>query len=296
MLFGIPIKIGAILSTILILVMIFTNSYKKIERWIIGFVSIIGFSFLYELTIAPINWGEAAISWVKPSLPDGSLIIVMSVLGAVVMPHNLFLHSEVIQSRQWNLENEKVIKRQLKFEFGDTLFSMCIGWAINSAMILLAASTFYSQCIPVTELQQAQSMLTPLLGKGAGLVFAIALLFAGIASSITSGMAGGAIFAGMYSESYDIKDSHSRWGVCISMLVALLMIMFITDPFQGLILSQMFLSIQLPITVFSQIYLTSDKKLMGKYANSFFLNILLIGIGLLVTYLNVRLLIDVLVN
>ncbi len=296
MLFGIPIKIGAVLATIFILVMIFTNSYRKIERWIIGFVSIIGFSFLYELVIAPINWGEAAVGWVTPSLPDGSLIIVMSVLGAVVMPHNLFLHSEVIQSRQWNLENDEVIKRQLKFEFGDTLFSMCIGWAINSAMILLAASTFFANKIEVTELQQAQSMLVPLLGKGAGLVFAIALLFAGIASSVTSGMAGGAIFAGIYSESYDIKDSHSRWGVCISMLVALLIIMFITDPFQGLIFSQMFLSIQLPITVFSQIYLTSDKKLMGKYANSYFLNILLIGIGLLVTYLNVRLLMDVIIN
>ncbi len=295
MLFGLPIKIGAVLSTILIMIMIFTNSYRKIERWIIGFVSIIGFSFLYELTIAPIDWVAAGAGWITPTMPDGSIIIIMSVLGAVVMPHNLFLHSEVIQSRQWNLEDESVIKRQLKFEFADTIFSMCIGWAINSAMILLAASTFFANHIEVTELQQAQSMLTPLLGKSAGLVFAIALLFAGIASSVTSGMAGGTIFAGTFGEPYDIKDSHSKWGVCISLLVALLAIMFITDPFQGLIYSQMFLSIQLPITIFTQIYLTSDKKLMHKHANSFFLNILLISIGLVVTYLNIRLLINFLV-
>ena len=73
------------------------------------------------------------------------MLIIMSVLGAVVMPHNLFLHSEVIQSREWNLEDESVIKKQLKYEFYDTLLSMVIGWAINSAMIILAAATFFKE-------------------------------------------------------------------------------------------------------------------------------------------------------
>ncbi|MDR3062280.1 MAG: Nramp family divalent metal transporter [Dysgonamonadaceae bacterium] len=290
MLFNIPVGLGAVLSTILILFMIYTNSYRKIERWIIGFVSIIGFSFLYELTIAPIEWGTAAKAWVTPSMPEGSILIIMSVLGAVVMPHNLFLHSEIIQSRQWNLQDDSVIKKQLKFEFADTIFSMIVGWAINSAMILLAASTFFSNSMHVEELQQAQSMLTPLLGKGAGMVFAIALLFAGVASSITSGMAGGTIFAGIYGEPYDIKDKHSQWGVGISVIAALIIIMFIKDPFQGLIYSQMILSVQLPVTIFTQIYLTSNKKLMGKYVNSMRLNVLLLIIGGIVTYLNVRLL------
>jgi manganese transport protein len=208
------------------------------------------------------------------------------------MPHNLFLHSEIIQSRQWNLQDDSVIRKQLKFEFADTIFSMIVGWAINSAMILLAASAFFSKSAQVEELQQAQSMLTPLLGKGAGVVFAIALLFAGIASSITSGMAGGTIFAGIYGEPYDIKDKHSQWGVGISMIVALIIIMFIKDPFRGLIYSQMILSIQLPITIFTQIYLTSNKKLMGKYVNRMHLNVLLLVVGGIVTYLNVRLLIN----
>ncbi len=292
MIFHIPIKLGAVLSTILILYMIYSNSYRKIEKWIIGFVSIIGFSFIYELILAPIEWKTAAVCWITPSIPDGSILIIMSVLGAVVMPHNLFLHSEIIQSRQWNLHDDSVIKKQLKFEFADTIFSMIIGWAINSAMILLAAATFFTQSIAVEELQQAQSMLTPLLGKGAGLVFAIALLFAGISSSVTSGMAGGTIFAGIYGEPYDIKDKHSRWGVGISMFVALIIIMFINSPFQGLIYSQMILSIQLPITIFTQIYLTSNKQLMGKYANRKPLNIILLCIGAIVTYLNIRLLIS----
>ena len=185
MLFGIAIPTGAIIVVLFVGVMLFTNSYALIEKIIIAFVSIIGLSFLYELSLVQIDWVQAGISWVVPSIPEGSILIVMSVLGAVVMPHNLFLHSEIIQSRQWNLENEDVIKKQLDYEFVDTLVSMLIGWAINSAMIILAATTFFTHGVKVGELQQAQSMLGPLLGNNAGVVFAIALLFAGIASSIT---------------------------------------------------------------------------------------------------------------
>lgn len=296
MLFNVPVKIGAILVTIFVLVMLFTNSYGKIEKWIIGFVSIIGLSFLYELFLVDIEWAKAGIAWVKPSIPEGSMLLLMSVLGAVIMPHNLFLHSEVIQSRQWNLQEEKIIKRQLKFEFADTLFSMIIGWAINSAMILLAAATFFKNNIKVDELQQAESLLGPLLGANASVVFAIALLFAGVASTITSGMAGGSIVSGMYKEPYDVKDNHSRIGILVSLLGALLIIFFIGDPFKGLILSQVFLSIQLPFTVAIQVYLTSSKKVMGKYANSTFLKFLLWAIAAVVTYLNIRLLVSFIGN
>jgi len=292
MLFNVPIKIGAILVTIFVMIMLFSNSYQKIERWIIAFVSIIGLSFLYELFLVKIDWIQAGISWVKPSIPGGSILLIMSVLGAVVMPHNLFLHSEIIQSRQWNLQDEKIIKKQLRFEFADTLFSMIIGWAINSAMILLAAAAFFAKSQKVEELQQAERLLEPLLGSNASVVFAVALLFAGVASTITSGMAGGSIVSGMYGEPYNVKDNHSRIGVIISLLGALILIFFISDPFKGLILSQVFLSVQLPFTIAIQIYLTSSKKVMGKYANSRFLIALLSAIMGIVTFLNIKLFID----
>jgi manganese transport protein len=292
MLFKIPVKIGAVLITIFVMIMLFSNSYKKIEAWIIGFVSLIGLSFLYELFLVKVDWIQAGISWVKPSFPQGSILLLMSVLGAVVMPHNLFLHSEIIQSRQWNLQDEKIIKKQLRFEFADTLFSMIIGWAINSAMILLAAATFFTSHQKVDELQQAKQLLEPLLGSNASVVFALALLLAGVASSITSGMAGGSIVSGMYKEPYDIKDNHSRIGIIISMVGALIIIFFVSDPFKGLILSQVFLSIQLPFTIAIQVYLTSSKKVMGKYANSRFLISLLLVIGIIVTFLNLKLLFD----
>jgi manganese transport protein len=293
MLFDIPIKVGALLVTVFVMIMLFTNSYRKIEKWIIGFVSIIGLSFLYELFLVDVDWVQAGVSWVKPSFPRGSILLIMSIMGAVVMPHNLFLHSEIIQSRQWNLENEEVIKKQLKFEFADTLFSMIVGWAINSAMILLAAATFFTVGTKVDELEQANKLLEPLLGSSASVVFAIALLLAGIASTITSGMAGGSIVSGMVKEPYNIKDNHSRMGVLISLVIALVVIFFISNPFKGLILSQVFLSIQLPFTVAIQVYLTSSKKVMGKYANSLFLISVLSVITGIVAFLNFKLLFDI---
>lgn len=292
MLFDIPVKVGAILVTIFVFVMMFSSSYKKIERYIIAFVSLIGLSFIYELFLVDIDWGLAAKSWVVPSAPQGSILIIMSVLGAVVMPHNLFLHSEVIQSREWNTKDEKVMEKQLKYEFFDTFFSMIIGWAINSAMILLAAATFFKEGVVVDDLQQAKSMLDPLLGSNAAIVFAIALLFAGISSSMTSGVAAGSIFAGMYDEPYNIKDIHSKTGVIISLGVALIIIFMIGDPFKGLIISQAILSLQLPITVFLQVKLTSSKEVMGKYANKPFTKYLLYLIAIVVTLLNIWLLIS----
>lgn len=290
MLFAIPIKVGAVLVTIFVFCMMFSSSYKKIERYIIAFVSIIGLSFIYELFLVDIEWGQAAKAWVVPSMPEGSILIIMSVLGAVVMPHNLFLHSEVIQSREWNLKDDEVIEKQLKYEFFDTLFSMVIGWAINSAMILLAAATFFKQGLAVDDLQQAKSLLEPLLGSGAAIVFGVALLFAGISSSMTSGIAAGSIFAGMYDEPYNIKDIHSRTGVTISLGVALGIIFLITNPFKGLIISQAVLSMQLPITVFLQVRLTSSKEVMGKYANRPLTKYMLYSIATIVTLLNVWLL------
>lgn len=290
MLFAIPIKVGAVLVTIFVFCMMFSSSYKKIERYIIAFVSIIGLSFIYELFLVDIEWGQAAKAWVVPSMPEGSILIIMSVLGAVVMPHNLFLHSEVIQSREWNLKDDEVIEKQLKYEFFDTLFSMVIGWAINSAMILLAAATFFKQGLVVDDLQQAKSLLEPLLGSGAAIVFGVALLFAGISSSMTSGIAAGSIFAGMYDEPYNIKDIHSRTGVTISLGVALGIIFLITNPFKGLIISQAVLSMQLPITVFLQVRLTSSKEIMGKYANRPLTKYMLYSIATIVTLLNVWLL------
>ena len=290
MLFDIPIIWGSLLTAFFVTIMLFTNSYKRIERSIIAFVSVIGLSFLYELFLVDIDWPLAARSWVTPSIPEGSLLVIMSVLGAVVMPHNLFLHSEVVQSREYNKKDDASIRKLLKYEFYDTLFSMGVGWAINSAMILLAAATFFANHIGVEELQQAKSLLEPLLGNQAATIFALALLMAGISSTVTSGMAAGSIFAGMFGESYHVKDVHSRVGILLSLGMALIVILFIENPFQGLIISQMILSVQLPFTIFLQVGLTSSKRVMGQYVNSQWSSFVLYTMAVIVSVLNLALL------
>lgn len=294
MLTGLPIALGAILCCAFALLMILANGYRRIEKIIIGFVSLIGLSFIFELSLVHTAWGEALAGWALVSVPDGSMPIVMGVLGAVVMPHNLFLHSEIIQSRQWNLGDEASVKKKLKYEFLDTIVSMLIGFAINSAMIILAAATFHERGVPVTELEQAQAMLAPLIGGAASIVFAVALLAASLASSVTAGMAGGSIVAGIFKEPFDPKDKHSRLGVVITLVGALIAIFFVGEPFKALIASQIALSVQLPITIFLQIALTSSKRVMGKYANSALDKTLLWAIGLAVTAMNVLLLVQLL--
>ena len=290
---AIPLPVGMILSTGFVLWMLLANSYRKIESWIIGFVSIIGISFIFELALLHnIPWRTIASDWITPQIPFGTIPTIMALLGSVVMPHNLFLHSEVIQSRQWNLEDEKIIERQFRLEFLDTLFSMGVGWAINSAMIIMAAAVFYKNGIVVNDLPQVTLTLEPIFGRASAVVFALGLLFAGLSSSVTAAMAGGSVFAGIFIEPFDINDPHSRIGLGITLLGALAAIMLLSNPFKGILWSQIALSLQLPFTIIPLILLTSSKKVMGDYANKPYGRAVLWFVGLVVIALNVALLVD----
>ena len=281
MLFGLPVRAGCVIVAAASIVMLMTSSYKRAERWIIAFVGVVGLSFLAELLLVKVDWPQAATSWITPSMPTGSVAIIVSVLGAVVMPHNLFLHSEVIQSMHFEGQGEQVIEERLHYELFDTLFSMGVGWAINSAMVILAATTFFAHGIVVDDLAVAAATLSPILGPASSTIFAVALLFAGISSSVT---------AGIFDEEYDIHDRHSSIGVAACFVGAVAACLIVPNPFEGLIWSQALLSLQLPITVFVLIRLTSSPRVMGKYANSRPLNALLVGIGFIVTILDIVLL------
>lgn len=125
------------------------------------------------------------------------------------------------------------------------------------------------------------------LGNNAASIFAIALFLAGISSTITSGMAAGCIFSGMFGEQYYAKDAHSIVGICLSLGLALLVIFFVGDPFKGLLYSQMVLSIQLPFTMFLQVWLTSNSRVMGDYVNHRFTKWWLYFLSAIVTVLNI---------
>jgi len=292
MLFGLPLMGGALLTAGVVLGVLFSNGYRVIERAIIGFVSLIGFSFIYELFLAQVDWPATARGLVLPAFPDQSSLIIMAVLGAVVMPHNIFLHSEIIQSRQWHRENAASIREHLRYEYIDTILAMGVGWAINSAMIVMAAAVFFASGVTVSELSQAEATLRPLLGGSAAMIFAVALLLAGFSSSVSSAMAGGSIFAGVFGEPLDLRDNHSRLGALLSIGLATLAVFFWRDPFQGLIWSQVALSIQLPWTILGLILLTSSVEVMGEYRNRGGEKWMLWGIGLLVAALNGLLLVS----
>ena len=165
MLFHLEIKVGALLAAALCIWLLATNSYKRLEKWIIGFVSLIGISFLFELTFPHIRWGTAIVCTFVPYAPKGSLMLILAVLGAVVMPHNLFLHSEIINNKEWNLEGKDKVVRELHFSFMDTLFSMIVGWAINCAIIILLLPHFFNRHIVVNRIQQSVAMLKPIIRK-----------------------------------------------------------------------------------------------------------------------------------
>jgi manganese transport protein len=294
MLFRLSLPAGALLGTALAVAMLFSNSYRRLEKWIMAFVSLIAFSFVFELLLVKVGWPAALKGLFLPAVPRHSLPLLMSVLGAVVMPHNIFLHSEVIQSRHWNLQDDRVIRRQLRFEFMDTLAAMLSGWVINAAMIIVAAAVFRSRGLVITELPQAEATLRPLLGPAAAVVFALALVFAGFSSSVTAAMAGGSIVAGMAGKPFRLTGKSTRAGVALTMGGALLAVFLLRDPFQGLIWSQILLSLQLPLTIFPLIRLTSAKKVMGPYVNSPLNRALLLTLGFIVSVLNLLLLIGVL--
>lgn len=292
MLTGLPLAIGALLSALFSIWMLFSKNYQRLEKWIMGFVSLIGLAFIFELYLADVSWASTLAGWVTPSVPLGALPVIMGVLGAVVMPHNIFLHSEVIQSRQVNMQGEETIRKQLKYEFFDTLTGMGTGWAINSAMIIMAAAVFHAKGVTVTELPQVTLTLEPIFGRLSAAVFALGLLFAGLSSSVTAAMAGGSVFAGIYQEPFDMADPHSRTGLAITLLGALAVILMLGDPFKGILWSQIALSIQLPFTIVPLILLTSSPEVMGGYANTRFGKSVLWVVGLVVIGLNVALLVD----
>jgi manganese transport protein len=292
MLTGLPLLAGAIGSAIFSAWMLFSKNYQRLEKWIMGFVSLIGLAFVFEIWLADVSWFQTFNGWITPTFPAGAVTVIMGVLGAVVMPHNIFLHSEVIQSRQWNAQGDTVIQKQLKYEFLDTLTGMGAGWAINSAMIIMAAAVFYKNGIVVNELPQVTKTLEPIFGAGSAVVFALGLLFAGLSSSVTAAMAGGSVFAGIFIEPFDINDPHSRMGLGITLIGALAAITLLPDPFKGILWSQVALSLQLPLTIIPLILLTSSKKVMGEYVNKPYGAAVLWIVGLIVIGLNIALLVD----
>lgn len=267
LLFGMPLWMGALLTVILEVFLLVSQRYHRIEAIIIGFLGIIGLCYLIELIIVKPDWTAAVPSIVIPRVDRTSIYIAMAILGAVVMPHNIFLHSNVIHSRKWGIsESEKMAL--LRYEKTDTLFAMLMGWVINSAMIIVAAAVFSHNQIVVTSIEQASETLKPLAGPLAGLLFAIALVFAGVGSSVTSSMAEANVITGFLGKPEDPRTLLYRVSVFVTAIPSFLIIILSMDTFRILIFSQVVLSIQLPFTLVPLLILCRKQKVMGIFKSS----------------------------
>ena len=291
-LFRFPLWLSVLISVGMTLILVTIQKYEQTEHLIISFVSIIGFCYLMELFLVKPDWGEAIQASVIPKIDSSSIFIAMGMLGAVVMPHNLYLHSEVIQKRNWYASTPKRKRQLLRYEFLDTLLAMGAGWMINCAMIIVAAAVFFRHGVAVNDIIQAAETLKPLAGRLAEFLFAIALICAGFSSSITTCLAGGTVFTGFLGKEISPTNLWFRLGVLITAIPAIAFIIVLTDTYKALIWSQVILSMQLPLTIIPLILLTRSHKVMGEYANGRVENLFLYLCGGVIIFLNILLLLS----
>jgi manganese transport protein len=267
LLFGMPLWLGALLTVLLEVFLIVSQRYHRIETIIIGFLGIISLCYLVEILIVRPDWAQLAPSMVVPTVNRSSIYVAMAILGAVVMPHNIFLHSNVIHSRKWGIsEDEKMAL--LRYEKVDTFSAMLLGWVVNSAMIIVAAAVFCRHHVMVDSIEQASATLKPLAGPLAGLLFAIALVFAGIGSSVTSSMAEVNVITGFLGKPEDPRTLLYRISVFITAIPSFLIIIMAMNTFRILIFSQVVLSIQLPFTLIPLLILCRDRNIMGRFRSN----------------------------
>lgn len=295
LLFHFPLWLGALTTVLLEVFLIISQRYHRLETIIIGFLGIIGICYMIEILIVNPNWGEIAPSIIIPNVNRSSIYVAMAILGAVVMPHNIFLHSNVIHSRKWGIsENEKMTL--IKYEEIDTLSAMLLGWIVNSAMIIVAAAVFFNNHITVNSIEQASATLKPLAGALSGLLFAIALVFAGVGSSITSSMAEVNVITGFLGQPEDPRTLLYKLSVFITAIPSFLIILFSLDTFKILIFSQVVLSVQLPFTLIPLLILCRKKKLMGAFRSNLKEFTAAVIISTIVILLNIYLLYSIVVG
>ena len=289
---GIPL-IWAVLITVLdtfLLLLLQRLGMRKMEAFIICLVAIIGFSFLAEIILAKPNLGEVAQGFI-PSIPsDAALYIAIGIIGATVMPHNLYLHSALVQTRKIK-RTDRGIRRALKLNFIDSTIALNLAFFVNAAILVLAATVFFKTGrTEVAEIKEAHQLLAPLLGsETAPYLFAIALIAAGQSSTITGTLAGQIVMEGYLRLRINpwIRRLLTR---LVAIIPAVIVILSTGEKniTSLLVLSQVILSLQLGFAIIPLIHFVSDKKTMGVFTIKPVVQALAWLITTVLVYLNVR--------
>ncbi|EAT58977.1 Nramp family divalent metal transporter [Chlorobium ferrooxidans] len=264
LLFGIPVWLGVLFTVFLKIFLVTSQRYHRIETIIVGFLGVITLCYLIELLIVKPDWAAVTTGLVRPQLGRENIYVAMAILGALIMPHNIFLHSNVIHSREWGISEQEKIKL-LRYEKIDTISAMTLGWVVNSSMIIVSAAVFFHNQVQVYNIEEASATLKPLAGELAGLLFAIALVFSGVGSSMTSSMAEANVLTGFLGKPEDPGTRLYRSAVFATSIPSFLIILFTADTFRLLIFSQIILGIQLPFTLLSLLILCRNSNVMGGF-------------------------------
>ena len=262
LLFGIRMLPAALLTGVVVmLILMFEQAgFQWLERVIMAFVAVIGIAYGYEVFISKPQWGPIVHHTLVPLAQSSSIYIAVSMLGATVMPHVIYLHSALVQPRREPKDRHEHHHR--KMELFDVLLAMNGAWLINSAMLIMSAAVFFSHGMSVNSIELAHDTLVPLLGRFAGVAFAVALLASGLSSSSVGTMAGQVILQGFLNVRISIFLRR-----IVTMIPAILVIAWGLDPLKTLVLSQAVLSFCLPFAMIPLLVLTRRHDLMGTHAN-----------------------------
>lgn len=302
LLFGFDLLTGVLitLADTFLLLFLINKGIRKMEAFILSLVAIIGACFLMEMLIVKPDAGEI-LKGLIPSLPkdpltnnsNAALYIAIGIIGATVMPHNLYLHSSLVQTRRFN-RAEGGLKKAIKFNFIDSVVALNLAFLVNAAILILAAAAFYNRGLfEVAEIQDAHQLLSNIFGTAAPALFAIALLAAGQSSTITGTLAGQIVMEGYLNLRIRpwLRRILTR---LIAIIPAVITIVYFGEEKMGelLVLSQVVLSLQLGFAIIPLIHFVSDKKKMGEHVIPRWVQIAAWAAALIIVGLNVKLVIN----
>lgn len=292
---GLPVIWGVLISALdtLLVLLLLNKGVRIMEAFIVALVGLIGAAFLLEMFIVKPNIAEVATGLIPSALNDKALYIAIGIIGATVMPHNLYLHSSLVQTRRFE-RDEKGMREAIRFNFFDTTFALNLAFLVNAAILILAAAAFHTAGhFEVAEIDQAHELLGELFGNMAPALFAIALIGAGQSSTVTGTLAGQIVMEGYLN--LRIRPWLRRLITrLVAIVPAVISIIWFGPESLGelLVFSQVVLSLQLGFAVIPLIHFTSDKVRMGKLAIKPLVQVLAWAVALVIVVLNGKLVVD----
>lgn len=292
LLFDLPLIWGVSLTITDTLLMLFlmNKGMRKLELFIVSMIFIVGMAFLIEMFIVQPDAAEVAKGFIPGDLSGSALYIAIGIIGATVMPHNLYLHSSLVQTRQI-VRTDKGIKTAIKFNFFDTVIALNLAFLVNAAILILAAGAFYKNgYFEIAEIQDAYRLLENIFGRTAPVLFAIALIAAGQSSTITGTLAGQIIMEGHINLRVEpwLRRLLTR---VLAIVPAVFTILYYGEDGLGelIILSQVVLSLQLGFAIVPLIHFTSDRKKMGTFSIGFWTKLAAWASATIIVGLNAKL-------